>query len=251
MGIQVMCDWCRDQIPPGQPYVTVAIDGKVSGAKKLRDVSERPRVYCGFRWKGEAQSCAERMLTALGGVPDGRVDAGLEWRLVPLGAEFVQPAPTREEPETPRPAPQIADGGSYEFTFRAWESGGRGEYTDTVVFDPGMYGFLMSMENSKRAGIARSGLAGLTLQQAAAMSEDELMRLERVGLITVRRFRAYLGDQRTPEEHARDCWRSVLQTLKDTLRKPLPDGELALVMEASEHVAGVAQRSSCLQGVTA
>jgi hypothetical protein len=97
MGVRVECDWCRQTIKPGEPYVTVAIDGKVENRNKVEDLSLPARVYCGGGrredddpaaqgWNGgwwPRESCAQRVLTALAGNPDGRVDAGLEWRLMP------------------------------------------------------------------------------------------------------------------------------------------------------------------------
>jgi len=105
MGVRVECDWCRQTIPAGDPYVTVEIDGKVGcGAEAPRDVSAPARVYCGRdrytdddpaaggvvlssrRGWTHRVSCAQRVLAALEGNPVGRVDMGLEWRLVPQAA---------------------------------------------------------------------------------------------------------------------------------------------------------------------
>ena len=100
MGVRVECDWCRQTIKPGEPYVTVAIDGKINQVGKVEVLSQPARVYCGGGrhedddpaaqgWNGgwwPRLSCAQRVLTALDGNPDGRVDAGLEWRLVPQAA---------------------------------------------------------------------------------------------------------------------------------------------------------------------
>ena len=101
MGIRVECDWCRQTIKPGDPYITVAIDGKIRhGGRESEDLSGPARVYCGADryldddpaaegWSGDwghRPSCAQRVLAALAGNPEGRVDAGLEWRLMPQAA---------------------------------------------------------------------------------------------------------------------------------------------------------------------
>lgn len=102
MGVRVECDWCRQPIEPGEPYVTVEIDGQMrQGApgNKHKSASQPARVYCGadryedgdpaarglgygnHQW-GHRESCAKRMLAALDGNPAGRADCGLEWKLV-------------------------------------------------------------------------------------------------------------------------------------------------------------------------
>jgi hypothetical protein len=105
MGVRVECDWCRQTIKAGDPYITVAIDGKIKkGGHDVEDLSQPARVYCGadryedddpagrgyLGWEHRL-SCAQRVLTALAGNPEGRVDVGLEWRLVPQ----VAPRPER------------------------------------------------------------------------------------------------------------------------------------------------------------
>jgi hypothetical protein len=105
LGIRVECDWCRQTIPAGAPYVTVEIDGKISSGHSGSDpvsVSQPARVFCGndrlldddpatHGWQtdagwGRRESCAKRMLAALEGNPVGRADCGMEWRLVPQAA---------------------------------------------------------------------------------------------------------------------------------------------------------------------
>jgi hypothetical protein len=106
MGIRVECDWCRKPIEAGLPYITIEVDGKIvkgCSSNKLEDVCGPARVYCGADryydddpaacgyWTEANKmyhrpSCAQRVLTALDGNPEGRVDMGLEWRLVAQGA---------------------------------------------------------------------------------------------------------------------------------------------------------------------
>jgi hypothetical protein len=104
MGIRVECDWCRKPIEAGEPYVSIEIEGKVRhGARGPEDVSEPARIYCGAdRYHDDdpaacghlvepgehhhRPSCASRVIAALSGAPDGRVDMGMEWRLVAQGA---------------------------------------------------------------------------------------------------------------------------------------------------------------------
>lgn len=106
MGIRVECDWCRQAIEAGEPYVTVEINGKIIEGcpqNEPKSVDGPARVYCGQdrytdddlaarglgigsrgqeeNW-GHRPSCAQRMLAALHGNPIGRADMGLEWRLV-------------------------------------------------------------------------------------------------------------------------------------------------------------------------
>jgi len=106
MSIRVECDWCKQAIPAGDRYVTIEIDGKiVSGhrSNEPEDVSGPARVYCaldrydeddpaargmgiGGRQWGHRESCAKRVLAVLNGNPAGRVDMGMQWRLVPIAA---------------------------------------------------------------------------------------------------------------------------------------------------------------------
>jgi len=110
MGVRVECDWCRQAIAPGDPYVTVEVDGRIiRGARGNEpiDVAAPARVYCGLDryldddpagramgWNeddwGHRESCARRLLTVLAGLPAGRVDAGMEWRLVPVSGPRVE-----------------------------------------------------------------------------------------------------------------------------------------------------------------
>ena len=104
MGINIACDWCRQPIQAGDPYVTVVVEGSIvegHPSNEPKNVGGPARVYCALdryndedtaangygipgqneRW-GHRPSCAQRMLAALYGNPEGRADMGLEWRLV-------------------------------------------------------------------------------------------------------------------------------------------------------------------------
>ena len=102
MGIHIACDWCRQPLQPGDPYVTVVIEGSIvqgHPSNPREDVGGPARVYCALdRYNDDdlaahglaigdghfshRPSCAQRMLAALNGDPAGRADRGLEWRLV-------------------------------------------------------------------------------------------------------------------------------------------------------------------------
>ena len=109
MGIRVECDWCRNPIEAGTSYITVAVDGKID----QEDIGGPARVFCaGGR---EEQSCARRLLALLDGNPQGRVDMGLEWQLVPIGAVAGGGENDSHGNRTPAPRPVAADADLAEF----------------------------------------------------------------------------------------------------------------------------------------
>jgi hypothetical protein len=155
MGIRVECDWCRNPIEAGTTYVTVAIEGKID----REDVGGPARVFC-----GGAAGCARRLLTLLDGNPQGRVDMGLEWQLVPAGGAENDSHGNR----TPAPRPVAADADLAEFL-------------ETLAPSP---------KAALRRAFHSAGVA--TLDQAAGMTDDELMEIRGIGWPTRTRLRRFI-----------------------------------------------------------
>jgi hypothetical protein len=174
MGIRVECDWCRQTIPAGAPYATVEIDGKIDGkgGQLATSVAAPARVYCG---RGP-DSCGRRVLGVLEGNPVGRADMGFEWQLVPVEA---WPPHAKEEP-TPRvPAARNFDP------------------AETVTFDgvqvtAELHEFICShVSSSYKYALPRAGI--VSIDQAAAMSDEELLALRGIGWRIVKELRKWIA----------------------------------------------------------
>jgi hypothetical protein len=174
MGIRVECDWCRQPIEAGTPYVAVEVDGKVEG----RDVGGPARVYCGRR-DGD-RSCAGRLLALLDANPGGPVDMGMEWRLVRIGDE-ARPPRGRRRGARPRsittpPASVQADADLNAFlgTLTAGSAG------------------------RTRHACARQGIS--TLEQLDALTDDELIEIAGVGSDTRAKIRQFIAARNAARE---------------------------------------------------
>jgi hypothetical protein len=156
MGIRVQCDWCRETIEAGDKYVTVEIDGKVKGA------GGPARVYC-------ADGCAPRLLALLDANPDGPVDMGMEWRLVPIGEQLDRRGGARPGSFAPAPEPVRADADLDAFL-------GTLARSSTV----------RTSNAFRRQGIS-------TLEQLDSMTDDELLALEGVSWKIRGKIRAFIA----------------------------------------------------------
>ena len=156
MGIRVECDWCRQAIAAGTSYITVEVDGKISG----KSVSAPARVYCGFG----GDSCARRLLGVLEGNPIGRADMGFEWQLVSI----VAPEAPATEPAANVPAPRAPIDPNESVRF------GGADITAEL------HEFIRSrVAPSYKFALPRAGI--VSIEQAAAMSDYELLALKGVG----------------------------------------------------------------------
>ena len=170
MGVRVECDWCRDTIKPGEPYVTVAIDGKIGG----RGASQPARVYC-----GREEGCAGRLLALLDANPGGPVDMGMEWRLVSVhDASAGEAVPTR------------------------WRGGGSNPEPAPVEADADLDAFLDTLSSSAccklRRKLDRQGIS--ELEQLEKMTDDELMALEGVAWATRCKIRSFIAERNAARE---------------------------------------------------
>jgi Helix-hairpin-helix domain len=161
MGIRVECDWCREAIATGESYVTLAIDGKIN----REDVSGPARVFCGGRGGKNEQSCGSRLLALLNGNPGGRVDMGMEWQLVEVSGALE--SDQRHRHSTPRPVSADADLAEFLATISD------GHQTRT------------------RNALAKAGLA--TLDEIAAMSDDDLMAINGIGWTLRTKMRHFIA----------------------------------------------------------
>jgi hypothetical protein len=165
MGIRVECDWCRQPIKAGTPYVTIEIDGKAGG----RDVGGPARVFCG---DGET-SCAGRLLALLDANPEGPVDMGMAWQLVPVGTDGTGGRSGRSGRyagnRTPAPVPVRRD----------------------AELDDFLGTLAPSCRNALSRALRRQDVS--SLDQVAAMSDDDLLEIQGVGWKTRTVLRTFIA----------------------------------------------------------
>jgi hypothetical protein len=161
MGIRIECDWCRQPIGKGESYITLAIDGKIN----REDVSGPARVFC-----GQKGSCGSRLLALLNGDRGGRIDMGMEWQLVPVSGP-AEPQGKRHHSSTPPPKPVSADAELLDLM---------GTLAPSAAY---------KLEGSLRgAGIS-------TLDQVAAMSDDDLMEVDGIGWALRTKLRRFIEER--------------------------------------------------------
>lgn len=191
MGIRVECDWCRQAIAAGEPYATLEIDGKIGQTS----VSEPARVYCG----GGRNSCASRVLGVLEGNPIGRNDMGFEWQLVPVEGVLRMPA---SAPVANVPSPRAFD--PSETVTLAGKN-------ITAELDE----FIRSrVAPAYKFALPRAGI--VSVDQAAAMSDEELLAVEGVGWGMIKSLREWIATSRVHDGL------TLAREIYDLLRERLP-----------------------------
>jgi hypothetical protein len=115
--------------------------------------------------------CYTRALRAIEGGDFDEPDAGLEWRLVPVGARILD---TPSRPRVPGGAPGCPDG---------------------VWADPGLAEFLGTLAPSPRHKMARALAEGgiETLGLVEELDDEELLALDGMGAITLAKLRSFIA----------------------------------------------------------
>jgi hypothetical protein len=183
------CDWCGESIDVKLPYVRAAIEVVTTArsrlgerekvieptrffhAHDLRGVEEFDRLGIEVKDQNLGDCCYTRALRQIEGVgPDTLPDMGLEWRLVPVGAEIASPSPRRSRKQPPPDGP--------------WNP-------DAVISR-----FVLGLSPKVKHAVRRARIN--TVEQIEGMSDEEILRLDGIGYGTLCKMRE-LVDAQTPE----------------------------------------------------
>jgi hypothetical protein len=197
MSYHTRCDWCGERIDhyDDQAEMPVTIyhrQGKSKLEARWAEETKVTRHFCaspredtdrggrdraGLLPQERLDSCYDRAIATITGVALREAPAGLEWRLVAIEVEHEEEQPARKPKgrrvKVPTPPPsdpaQMVPFARTEITAELYQL-----ISDEI---PLCYRFALPA-----AGI-------VSLDQAAAMSDDELLALDRVGHYTVRKLR--------------------------------------------------------------
>jgi len=187
MSYRTHCDWCGTHLADEADQAVMSVTvyhRRGKGALDARYAEETgvTRHFCAHK-KGEdlteaghTRSCYERAIAAVKGTPLSDPGMGMEWRMMPVAGE--QPAVvTAPAPKIPAPAAELVDPVAFADTHVTRE----------------LHDLILGLPASKRFVLPRCGI--VSLDQVAAMSDDDLLAIDGIGRRTLVLLREAVDDR--------------------------------------------------------
>jgi len=193
MSYRTHCDWCGEHLAyeDDQAIMPVTIyhrRGKGALDAKWAEETGITRHFCA-RPKGEAADkrdhCYDRAVAAVKGTPLSDPGLGMEWRIVPVGEGELAPPPAKPSRAPGVPAPPATDPRQIV------------EFAGTHVTRE-LHEMIVERLAAKRQGVLPA--AGIvSLDQVAAMSDEQLLAIDGIGRGTLGKLREAL-ESRDPDD---------------------------------------------------
>ncbi len=185
MSYRTHCDWCGTHLAyeDDQAIMPVTIyhrRGKGALDAKWAEEVSVTRHFCARPKAGangpvdDRERCYERAIAAIKGTPVSDPGLGLEWRLVAI--DDGEPAPRPKRDRAPGVPPPPATNPSEIFAFA-------GTHVTRELHEA----VLRDLPSKRRRMLPQAGI--VSLDQAAAMTDEQLLAIDGIGRGTVRRLR--------------------------------------------------------------
>jgi hypothetical protein len=193
MSYRTHCDWCGEHLAHEDDQAVMPVTiyhrrGKGALDAKWAEETGITRHFCA-RPKGEAADkrdrCYERAVAAVKGTPVSDPGLGMEWRIVPVVEGDLAPARATSARAPGVPAPPAADPSQIV------------EFADTHVTRELHDAIVDRLPAKRQRVLPQAGI--VSLDQVAAMSDEQLLAIEGIGRGTLGKLREAV-ESRDPDD---------------------------------------------------